>query len=737
MRLTMRACAAALICAMFAGMAISTAPPAQAQSRSQAHPQTDSNKKGRRSFLHRLFNVEPRREKRSRLNAADKRRKLQAIGSVRVSSPKIFTYQPDVLKTVSLAGLAEKQTAVSGPEKIELAQAEPQVDADLVTGTVTTASDASPADATGLGRDPANGAESAFERNRGYLSGVALRTFSQVGDALLAHYTAYPRLIWITDGRINAEARAVLAVLERADEFGLSAEDYRVSLPGDPSAQSAAPQTLAAAIDATEAKPVDETESEAAQSGGIAVLQEDAAGTGDAAQPGLSDNPVGIDDPAAREKALMRFEMMLSAKALTYVLDANRGRVDPNRLSGYHDLPRHEVDLAAALAAIATSGNAAATLESSHPDNAVFASLKAELAAIRGQDQDQGERIEIADGTLIKPGGSSAELANVVAAVTMRGSDTLKSEHAQTLEAYQGGDAYSPELVELVRAFQRENKLTADGVIGRNTIRAMAGVTNADKIQKIVLAMERLRWLPRQFGARHVFINQAAFTATYRDTDQEPLSMRVVVGKKSNQTNFFYDEIETVEYNPYWGVPLSIIVNEMLPKLTRDPAYLDKIGYEVTTIDGQRISSTAVDWYGVATQAVPINVRQLPGSQNALGELKILFPNKHAIYMHDTPARNLFERDSRAFSHGCIRLQYPHKMAAAVLGKSTDYIASRIANGENESEPVAGKIPVYSTYFTAWPEDGAGIAYYDDVYDRDKNLIKALDRTKEARQAAS
>src|SRR5690606_10567877 len=155
----------------------------------------------------------------------------------------------------------------------------------------------------------------------------------------------------------------------------------------------------------------------------------------------------------------------------------------------------------------------------------------------------------------------------------------------------------------------------------------------------------------------------------------------------ANQTYFFMDKIETVEFNPYWGVPLSIIVNEMLPKLNQNPYYLDQIGYEVTTPQGQRISSGQVDWYAVATKKQSVNVRQLPGGDNALGELKILFPNAHAIYMHDTPAKELFSKPVRAFSHGCIRLEDPRAMAAAVLGTSTDYIASRVVQGQNQSDP--------------------------------------------------
>jgi murein L,D-transpeptidase YcbB/YkuD len=127
-------------------------------------------------------------------------------------------------------------------------------------------------------------------------------------------------------------------------------------------------------------------------------------------------------------------------------------------------------------------------------------------------------------------------------------------------------------------------------------------------------------------------------------------------------------------------------------------------------------------------------VRQYPGRSNALGEVKILFPNKHHIYMHDTPAKNLFKKDMRAYSHGCIRLQDPRAMAAAVLGKSKDYVSSRIAGGQNEQEKVTGDIPVYVSYFTAWPELDGSVVFYTDIYDRDMHLLKAIEKTEAARE---
>ena len=209
--------------------------------------------------------------------------------------------------------------------------------------------------------------------------------------------------------------------------------------------------------------------------------------------------------------------------------------------------------------------------------------------------------------------------------------------------------------------------------------------------------------------------------------------MRVVVGTKANQTYFFDDTIELVEFNPYWGVPQSIIINEMLPKLRADPSYLDRLGYEVTA-GGRAVSSSSVNWNAVG-KGSGIGVRQPPSDGNALGELKILFPNSHAIYMHDTPSKSLFQRDTRALSHGCIRLHDPRAMAAKVLGTSVADIGSHIAGGQNKQVQLSTKVPVHIAYFTAWPDDAGTVEYFADVYGRDSYLRKAIDATEAARSS--
>jgi len=250
--------------------------------------------------------------------------------------------------------------------------------------------------------------------------------------------------------------------------------------------------------------------------------------------------------------------------------------------------------------------------------------------------------------------------------------------------------------------------------------------------------MERLRWHPRQWGGRYVFINQPAYRARYIESGEEKLSMRSIVGKKSNQTSFFYDSIERVEYNPYWGVPQSIIVNEMLPKLRANASYLDANGYELTNLKGTKISSASVDWSTMGGNGrVPLNVRQYPGKKNALGELKIMFPNKHAIYMHDTPSRSLFKKSVRSLSHGCVRLQNPRGMAAAVLGTTVSSIADRVNRGTTNIQKLSTQVPVYVAYFTAWPNKDGVVEYFSDMYDRDKFLLKAINKVAAVRGAAT
>jgi len=497
-----------------------------------------------------------------------------------------------------------------------------------------------------------------------------------IADAVKARYAADPEFIWSRGNSVTAGAKAVVALMGKAGEHGLDETEYAVDMPSD----------------------------------------------------GWS-----MDNPAARTADLLAFDVALTARAIRYARDMKDGAVNPNKLSGYHDFPKARLSAEKALEELAAASDPAKWLQTLEPKQHEYADLKAELKTLRAMDV---EEIVLPDDMFIRPGQTEPDLPLLMKALKKRVSPETYDKHAATFAEYLGGDVYDEAIVALVKDFQRDSGLYVDGIVGKNTLRHLTDVSHASKVERVELALERLRWHPEEFGARHVLINQPAFRATYVEDDKDKLVTRAIVGKKSNQTSYFYDEVETVVYKPYWGVPQSIIVNEMLPKLYQDPGYLDRAGYVVTNASGQRISSAAVDWWQYNGK-VPFSVRQKPGPSNALGDVKILFPNEHDIYMHDTPSRNLFNRDMRALSHGCVRLQQPREMAAAVLGKSVDYVNSRIAaGGGEEQERVPVKIPVFVSYYTAFPTDAGKVEYFSDIYGRDGYLEKALDAVHESRKSA-
>lgn len=499
-----------------------------------------------------------------------------------------------------------------------------------------------------------------------------LHAETHLASAVADFYKNNQNYYWLDEvGAYNARAKSALKVLSQADAYGLRPDDYQVD---------------------------------------AGILAYD------------------LNDKALSREKINR-EIALTTAVLRYAMDAKFGTINPNLLSGYHDFPVHYGQSADVLQEVMESSILQHTLQSLHPSNAKFNALKRELASLREIEDDI---IELDPKTFIRPGQSHDELPNIVMAIKKRGSKTLLEAHSEVLDEYYGYLEYSKELVPVIKAYQKEAGLGPDGIIGRNTITKLAGIPSHEKAMKLALSMERLRWHPHQFGERHVFINQPEYRARYIENGKEALSMRVVVGKKSNQTNFFYDEIEHVTFNPYWGVPRSIIVNEFAPKSVSNPGYLDQRGYELRTWGGKKISSSNINWSEIGTNP-QFSVRQKPGPKNALGSLKIMFPNKHAIYMHDTPAKSLFKRQHRAYSHGCIRLHDPQAMAAAVLGKSKSHVNARIKPGKNKTEKLAEKVPVYVSYFTAWPQEDGTVKYFNDMYDRDAHLIKAFKATEKAR----
>lgn len=457
---------------------------------------------------------------------------------------------------------------------------------------------------------------------------------------------------------------------------------------------------------------------------GLEVLRLLAGSGDDGLQPqsylptGLArfDAPLPENDPAA----MARLDIDLSAAALRYAHDASGGQFDPALLSRYHDLQPPWVAADKAIRVIANSPYPAQYLMGLNPTHPAYGAMKKALAELRAR---QAERpvATIADGDIVRSGDSDPRIPAVRSRLAQLG---FTPQDSVLLEP----DTLDAELSVQLRLFQKQVGIKVTGALGPQTVIALNNASSGGRLDKLLDNMERLRWLPRDLGNRHVFVNQAAFQATVMRNGRPEWTTRVIVGKPDTQTAVFNDEMEMVVFNPSWGVPPSIIANEYLPKLRRDPGYLDKMGFKVVDAQGKTVSSRSVSW-GSYGAKIPYGIQQPPGDKNALGELKFLFPNAHDIYMHDTPSRDLFEKDVRAFSHGCVRVQNPREFASVVLGWTPEDIAAKVESKVSETVRLKEKLPVHIAYFTAWPDEQGNITYFNDIYERDKPIETARSAT--------
>ena len=429
----------------------------------------------------------------------------------------------------------------------------------------------------------------------------------------------------------------------------------------------------------------------------------------------------GFDNPQAAlgtdVDKLAKFDVELTAAALKYARDISGGQFDPNRLSRYHDMKVEYANADTSLSGVAEAAEPAAYLQGLAPKNPQYAIFKSALVKLNAASN--GTFNPIATGLSVKRGNSDDRLPAVRDRLMQMGflaKDAPAPLDAKTLDN---------DLAIALMAMQTANKLKPTGNLEDKSIRAMNADDAEDHRRKLVDNMERLRWLPKNLGERHVFVNQAAFEVNVMDHGASVWKSRVVVGKPMTQTYAFSDQISTVVFNPTWGVPASIIINEYGPKSRRDPGYLDRNGFVVTDLSGNQVSSSSVDWWGMGKNP-KFGVQQPAGAGNALGELKFLFPNAHDIYMHDTPSKELFASNMRAFSHGCVRVQNPREFAQALLGWDAAKVAANIEQGDSHSVALPQKVPVHLTYFTAWADAGGTIHYYDDIYGRDASLQKAF-----------
>ncbi|MGD9866250.1 MAG: murein L,D-transpeptidase, partial [Pseudodonghicola sp.] len=284
---------------------------------------------------------------------------------------------------------------------------------------------------------------------------------------------------------------------------------------------------------------------------------------------------------------------------------------------------------------------------------------------------------------------------------------------------------YDAALEQAVRRFQLAHGLSADGVAGVGTLEEINKPVEA-RLKSIIVAMERERWVNHERGDRHILVNQTDFTAKIVDHGRVTFETRSVIGMNAHDRRSpeFSDEMEHMIINPSWYVPRSIIVNEYLPKLRNNPGAAGHL--EITDSRGRRVDRTAADFSQYSAKSFPYAMRQPPGRSNALGLVKFMFPNKYNIYLHDTPQKNLFQRETRAYSHGCIRLADPFDFAYALLSAQTDdpkgYFQSILATGKEAKVELETHVPVHIIYRTAFTDDHGRAEFRRDIYGRDAKI---------------
>jgi murein L,D-transpeptidase YcbB/YkuD len=423
---------------------------------------------------------------------------------------------------------------------------------------------------------------------------------------------------------------------------------------------------------------------------------------------------------------LADLELRLSLALLEVTSDLASGRLEPSKVDPELFLHPERIDGAQVIHAAAAAGDIGAFVAGFRPAQDEYRRLRGALAELRATAAAGGWP-RVPDGPTLDPGMTDVRVGVLRARLSASG-----DLPAPVRTAAGDPDRYDATLRAAVERFQNRHGLEPDGRVGPQTLAAL-NVPVASRIRQAVLNLERRRWMPDRLGERYVLVNLADFHAKVVDGRKTVFDTRVVVGARYHRTPVFSATMTYVVINPYWNVPPSIARNELLPKIQKDPGYLGANGFEVLSdwSDGARaLDPRALDWSQVSGDAFPYKLRQKPGPGNALGRIKFMFPNPFNVYMHDTPARALFDKTVRSFSHGCIRVERPEEFGAVVLdrqpGWSVEQIHAAIASGERQIVTLAAPLPVHITYLTAWVNKDGSVNFCDDVYGRDAILAEAL-----------
>lgn len=431
--------------------------------------------------------------------------------------------------------------------------------------------------------------------------------------------------------------------------------------------------------------------------------------------------------PQAIPELLVDLDLLQTDAFLVFASHLSCGAVNPITIDPEWLVERPECDIVGALTEAYRTGAVASTLRSLAPPQPEYARLRAAL--VRYHELEEASLRHL-------PGGSSIE--------PEERSDRIKVLRARVAAALDPGEAPTPEgddrvydasLVEAVKRVQKRWGLVEDGVVGGAT-REVLNKDPEDLARQIEVNMERWRWLPRDLGERHALVNIAGFHLDLKEARKTVLSMRVVVGRPYRRTPVFSSRITHIVLNPSWTVPKTIAKEDVLPAVRKNISYLAK--HHLRVLDGwsedaPEVDPASIDWDRVSPQRY--RFRQDPGPWSALGRIKFLLPNSNDIYLHDTPDRSLFEKASRVFSSGCIRLQKPFELMKYLVANDPRWplpvIEKALASGDETTLRLSQPLPIHVLYWTAWVDDSGAVNFRKDIYLRDEAVWKALKRQRD------
>jgi len=419
------------------------------------------------------------------------------------------------------------------------------------------------------------------------------------------------------------------------------------------------------------------------------------------------------------DAALADLDLLLTDAFLLLGAHFYAGHLDPESIDPEWTANRRSGDLSTILQEALANQRVGAALRELLPPQPGYARLRTLLQELR-KLRDQG-------GWPIVPAGAKLQLGDTGPRVL-----ALDSRLRSSADRYAAAEFFNGALADRVRRFQQHHGLEIDGVVGPATLAAL-NVSVEDRIAQVMVNLERWRWLPQDLGRQHLLMNIADQRLQAFVDGQPVFESAVIVGRVQRRTPVFSGRIAYLVFGPFWEVPPSLAVQDKLPELRRDLQRLIDLGFQVLRGWGQaeeEIDPRTVDWNAVTAASFSYRLRQKPGPQNALGSVKFMFPNKHNVYLHDTPSRDLFGKSSRAFSSGCIRVQRPAELARVLLADqpvwTSEAIEIAMTTAQDRTVYIKASWMVHLEYWTAWVEPDGTAQFRDDIYGRDARVLSSL-----------